>query len=159
MVSTIDLLPNVSYGMLNQETNEFSQGNLIGSGSFGSIYKGVLHLEEKLIAMKVLNLQHKAASKSFLAECNVLRNIRHRSLVKILTCCSSMDYARNQFKALVFEFMTNGSLDLWLHPEIDNENQSQGLSLLQRLNVAIDVASALNYLHNCSVPPIIHCDL
>ena len=85
-----------------------------------------------------------------MAECNVLRNIRHRNLVKILTCCSSMDFAGNQF---------NGSLDLWLHPEIDNENQSRDLSLLERLNVAIDVASALNYIHNRSVPPIIHCDL
>ena len=159
MVSTIDLLPNVSYGMLNQATKGFSQGNLIGSDSFGSVYKGVLHPKETLIAVKVLNLQHKAASNSFMAECNVLRNIRHRNLVKILTCCSSMDYAGNQFKALVFEFMTNGSLDLWLHPEIDNENQSRDLSLLQRLNVAIDVAFALNYLHNHSVPPIIHCDL
>uniref|UniRef100_A0A7N2MFA0 Protein kinase domain-containing protein n=1 Tax=Quercus lobata TaxID=97700 RepID=A0A7N2MFA0_QUELO len=159
MASTIDLLPNASYGMLEQATNGFSPSNLIGSSSFGSIYKGVLHPEETLIAVKVLNLKHKGASKSVMAECNVLRNIRHRNLVKILTCCSSMDYGGNQFKALVFEFMTNGSLDIWLHPEIDGEDQMRDLSLLQRLNVAIDVASALNYLHNHFVPPIIHCDL
>ena len=159
MASTIDLLPNASYGMLEQATNGFSPSNLIGSGSFGSIYKGVLHPEETLIAVKVLNLKHKGASKSIMAECNVLRNIRHRNLVKILTCCSSMDYGGNQFKALVFEFMTNGSLDIWLHPEIDGEDQTRDLSLLQRLNVAIDVASALSYLHNHFVPPIIHCDL
>ena len=94
-----------------------------------------------------------------MVECNVLRNIRHRNLVKILTCCSSMDYSGNQFKALVFEFTTNGSLDIWLHPEIDNKDQSRVLSLLQRLNVAIDVGSALDYLHNHSMQPIIHCDL
>ncbi|GMY08456.1 probable LRR receptor-like serine/threonine-protein kinase At3g47570, partial [Fagus crenata] len=119
----------------------------------------VLHPEERLVAVKVLNLQRKGASKSFKVECNILRNIRHRNLVKILTCCSSMDYSGNQFKALVFEFITNGSLDIWLHPEIDNEDQSRFLSLLQRLNVAIDVASALDYLHNHSMQPIIHCDL
>ncbi|XP_065624948.1 probable LRR receptor-like serine/threonine-protein kinase At3g47570 [Quercus suber] len=94
-----------------------------------------------------------------MAECNALRNIRHRNLVKILTCCSSMDYNGNQFKALVFEFMTNGSLDIWLHHKRDNENQSSNLSLLQRLNIAIDVASAIYYLHNHSAQPIIHCDL
>uniref|UniRef100_A0A2N9FDD8 non-specific serine/threonine protein kinase n=1 Tax=Fagus sylvatica TaxID=28930 RepID=A0A2N9FDD8_FAGSY len=159
LVSTIDLLPSVSYKMLYRATNEFSPSNLIGSGSFGSVYKGVLHPEERLVAVKVLNLQRKGASKSFKVECNVLRNIRHRNLVKILTCCSSMDYSGNQFKALVFEFITNGSLDIWLHPEIDNEDQSRVLSLLQRLNVAIDVASALDYLHNHSMQPIIHCDL
>ena len=45
MASTIDILPNASYGMLEQATNGFSPSNLIGSGSFGSIYKGVLHPE------------------------------------------------------------------------------------------------------------------
>ncbi|KAM3683685.1 hypothetical protein ACB094_12G165600 [Castanea mollissima] len=159
MVPTIDLLQNVSYKELYQATGGFSPNNLIGSGSFGSVYKGVLDQEERLIAIKVLNLQHKGASKSFMAECNALRNIRHRNLVKILTCCSSMDYGGNQFKALVFEFMTNGSLDIWLHPGIPNEDQSRNLSLLQRLNVAIDVASAIDYLHNHSAQPIIHCDL
>ncbi|KAL4621035.1 hypothetical protein ACB092_06G199000 [Castanea dentata] len=140
--STIDLLPNVSYKMLYQATNGFSPSNLVGT-----------------VALKVLNLQQKGASKSFMAECNVLRNIRHRNLVKILMCCSSMDYNGNQFKALVFEFMPNGSLDNWLHPKIDREDQSGTLSLLQRLNIAIDVACALDYLHNYSVQPIIHCDL
>ena len=159
MVSTMDLLPNVSYKELYQATNGFSPSNLIGSSNFGSVYKGLIHSEERSIAIKVLNLQQKGASKSFMVECNALRNIRHRNLVKILTCCSSMDNNGNQFKALVFEFMTNGSLDFWLHQGLDNENQSRNLSLLQRLNVAIDVASAIDYLHNHSTQPIIHCDL
>ncbi|KAM3697691.1 hypothetical protein ACB098_06G132200 [Castanea mollissima] len=159
MVSTMDLLPNVSYKELYQATSGFSPSNLIGSGSFGYVYKGLIHPEERSIAIKVLNLQQKGASKSFMVECNALRNIRHRNLVKILTCCSSMDYNGNQFKALVFEFMTNGSLDFWLHQGLDNENQSRNLSLLQRLNVAIDVASTIDYLHNHSMQPVIHCDL
>ncbi|XP_030956599.1 probable LRR receptor-like serine/threonine-protein kinase At3g47570 isoform X1 [Quercus lobata] len=159
MFSTMDLLPSVSYQDLYHATCGFSPDNLIGSGSFGSVYKGTLDQEEKLVAIKVLNLQHKGAFKSFMAECNALRIIRHRNLVKILTCCSSTDYSGNQFKALVFEFMENGSLDIWLHLELDNENQSRNLSLLQRINVALDVASAIDYLHNHSVQPIIHCDL
>ncbi|XP_065629741.1 putative receptor-like protein kinase At3g47110 [Quercus suber] len=159
MVSTMDLLLNVSYKELYKATSGFSPSNLIGSGSFGFVYKGLIHSEERSIAVKVLNLQQKGASKSFMVECNALRNIRHKNLVKILTCCSSMDYNGNEFKALVFEFMTNGSLDFWLHQELDNENQSRNLSLLQRLNVAIDVACAIDYLHNYSMQPIIHCDL
>ncbi|KAK4579474.1 hypothetical protein RGQ29_029228 [Quercus rubra] len=159
VVSTMDLIPNVSYKELYQATNGFSLNNLIGSGSFGSVYKGTLDQEERLVAIKVFNLQQKGVSKSFMAECNALRNIRHRNLVKILTCCSSMDYNGNQFKALVFEFMIYGSLDVWLHLGVANENQSRNLSLLQRLNIAIDVAFAIDYLHNHSVQPIIHCDL
>uniref|UniRef100_A0A7N2RA12 Protein kinase domain-containing protein n=1 Tax=Quercus lobata TaxID=97700 RepID=A0A7N2RA12_QUELO len=159
MVSTIGLLLNVSYKELYQATCGFSLSNLIGYGSIGVVYKGALDQEERLVAIKVLNLQHKRASKSFMVECNALQNIRHRNLVKILTCCSSMDYSGNQFKALVFEFMTNGSLDIWLHPERDNKNQSSNLSLLQRLNIAIDVASVIDYLHNHSTQPVIYCDL
>ncbi|KAK4594907.1 hypothetical protein RGQ29_018586 [Quercus rubra] len=158
-VSKTDLLPTISYKMLHRATNGFSLNNLIGSGSFGSVYKGVLNQEEKLVAVKVLNLQTKGATKSFLAECNVLRNVRHRNLVKILTCCSSINFNGDEFKALVFEFMTNGSLDMWLYPMTDCENQSKNLSFLQRIIIAIDVAFALNYLHNHCQQQIIHCDL
>ncbi|KAK4594910.1 hypothetical protein RGQ29_018589 [Quercus rubra] len=159
IVSKMDLLPTVSYKMLHQATNGFSPDNLIGFGSFGSVYKGALDQEERFVAIKVLNLQNKDASKSFMAECNVLRNVRHRNLIKILTCCSSINYNGDDFKALVFEFMTNGSLEMWLHPMTDGENQSKNLSVLQRLIIAIDVASALNYLHNHCEQKIIHCDL
>ena len=110
--------------MLHRATNEFSLNNLIGSGSFGSVCKGVLNQEEMLVAIKVLNLQTKGATKSFMVECNVLRNVRHRNLVKILICCSNINYNDNEFKALVFEFMTNGGLDMWLHPITNCENQS-----------------------------------
>ena len=158
MVSIIDLLPNVSYKELDQATCGFSPSNLIGSICFGFLCKGALDHEERLV-IKVLNLQHKGASKNFMSKCNALQNIQHRNLVKILTCCSIMDYSGNQFKALVFEFMKNGILDIWLHPGIDNEKQASNLSLLQRPNVVIDVASIIDYLHNHSAQLIIHYDL
>ncbi|KAJ7959674.1 putative Receptor-kinase, partial [Quillaja saponaria] len=156
---TIDQLPKISYGRLHQSTDGFSLNKLIGSGSFGSVYKGVLAEEEREIAVKVLNLHKKGASKSFIAECNALRNIRHRNLIKILTCCSSLDYNGNEFKALVFDFMEKGSLEQWLHPGVDCKNEWPRLSLLERLNIAIDVASALHYLHEQCEQPIVHCDL
>ncbi|KAM7473863.1 hypothetical protein LguiB_021106 [Lonicera macranthoides] len=53
--------------------------------------------------------------------------------------------------------MANGSLDMWLHLQVPGS--STALSLIQRLNIAIDVASAINYLHDFCEPPIIHCDL
>ncbi|XP_059458510.1 putative receptor-like protein kinase At3g47110 [Corylus avellana] len=148
-----------SLGELYQTTDGFSPSSLIGSGSFGSVYKGILDQEKMMVAVKVLNLQQKGASKSFMAECNALRNIRHRNLVKIVTCCSSVDYNGNEFKALVYEFMANGNLDKWLHLNRENESPPRYLNLLQRLNIAIDVAYALHYLHDHCETPIIHCDL
>jgi LRR receptor-like serine/threonine-protein kinase EFR len=148
----------ISYQELLNSTGGFSERNLIGSGHFGTVYKGKLGPDETSVAVKVLNLHKEGATKSFIAECEALRNIRHRYLVKILTACSSVDYDGKDFKALVYEFMPNGNLDTWLHPE-DGFQQQRKLSFLQRIDIAIDVSSALLYLHHHCQTPIIHCDL
>ncbi|CAL5441247.1 unnamed protein product [Camellia sinensis] len=162
-ISTLSLgnqYPNLSYAEQLQATEEFSSRNLIGKGSYGSVYKGILNAETmRAIAVKVLNLQVRGASKSFLAECEALRYIRHRNLVKIITACSSIDFKGNGFKALVFEYISNGSLENWLHSRSANEEDSRDLSLVQRFNIAVDVASALDYLHNHCETPVIHYDL
>jgi hypothetical protein len=77
------------------------------------------------IAVKVLNLLYYKASKSFLVECQALRNIRHQNLVKILTVCSGVDYQGNDFKALVYEVMVNGSLADWLHSTATEDESHQ----------------------------------
>ncbi|XP_048420833.1 probable LRR receptor-like serine/threonine-protein kinase At3g47570 [Pyrus x bretschneideri] len=147
----------LSYGTLLKATDGFSPTNLIGVGGFGSVYKGLLDdFETQPVAVKVFNMLRQGASKSFIAECEAMRNIRHRNLVKVITACSSVDYHGNDFKALVYEFMENGSLEEWLHP---TTGTPKNLSLLQRLEIAIDVASALDYLHNDSETPVVHCDL
>jgi hypothetical protein len=156
---TIDQLAKVSYQDLHRGTDGFSTRNFIGSGSFGSVYKGNLVSEDNVVAIKVLNLQKKGARKSFFVECNALRNIRHRNLVKVLTCCSSTDYKGQEFKALVFDYMKNGSLDQWLHPETLNAEPPTILDFSHRLNIIIDVASALHYLHQECEQLVIHCDL
>uniref|UniRef100_A0A7N2MKH7 non-specific serine/threonine protein kinase n=1 Tax=Quercus lobata TaxID=97700 RepID=A0A7N2MKH7_QUELO len=153
---------NLSYQSLLKATNGFSSTNLIGVGSFGSVYKGILDEGRHTVAIKVFNLLHHEASKSFKIECEALRNIRHRNLVKVLTSCSSIDYQGHDFKALVMEIMGNGNLDEWLHPTPrinETLEEPRNLSLLQRLNIAIDVANALDYLHHHCQTPIVHCDL
>ncbi|RVW58290.1 putative LRR receptor-like serine/threonine-protein kinase [Vitis vinifera] len=70
------------------------------------------------------------------------------NLVRIITCCSNLD-----FKALVLEYMPNGSLEKWLY------SHNYFLDLIQRLNIMIDVASALEYLHHDCSSLVVHCDL
>ncbi|CAN6568950.1 unnamed protein product [Malus baccata var. baccata] len=151
----------LSYRDLLKATDGFSAANLIGAGSFGSVYKGILdQYNGRIVAVKVLNLQSAGASKFFTAECETLRTIRHRNLIKLLTACSSIDFQGNEFKALVYDFMVNGSLEKWLHQRGDNPtNPQKNLDLIQRVNIAIDIACALDYLHNQSHMPIVHCDL
>ncbi|GFQ04351.1 probable LRR receptor-like serine/threonine-protein kinase at3g47570 [Phtheirospermum japonicum] len=123
---------------------------------------GILDDGQTLIAVKVLNLIVRGASKSFMAECNALRGIRHRNLVKILSICESIDFQGNDFKALIYEFNANGSLEKWLHHNGEREEsdaQVTNLNMIQRLNIAIDIAEALQYLHCGTDSTIAHGDL
>ncbi|KAM7466092.1 hypothetical protein LguiB_013654 [Lonicera macranthoides] len=148
----------VSYADLFKATNGFSEANLIGLGSYGSVYRGTLHEGETVVAIKVLNLQREGASNSFMSECIALKSIRHRNVLKICSACSSVDFQNNEFKALVYEFMPNGSLENWLYGDGKKVN-SKNLILIQRLNIAIDIAFALEHLHYGCDSTFIHGDL
>ncbi|PIN01667.1 Serine/threonine protein kinase [Handroanthus impetiginosus] len=136
-----------SYMELARTTNDFSESNKVGSGGTGSVFVGTLS-DGLLVAIKVFNLQSEKISRSFDLEVEVLSAIRHRNLVKVIGC-----YCNQDFKALALKYMPNGSLDKWLHSD------NHFLDLLQRLDIAIDIALALEYLHRGHMFPIVHCDL
>ncbi|PKI43701.1 hypothetical protein CRG98_035900 [Punica granatum] len=159
---------NLSNNMLSGKISKFLEGlNLTSLGLALNEFEGAIPIggvfRNTVVAVKVLNLMRYGAAKSFISECEALRNIRHRNLVKVITACSGTDSQGNDFKALIYEFMVNGILDGWLHLVVETiemeEEAPRQLNLLQRLNIAIDVASALDYLHNQCNVPIVHCDL
>ncbi|XP_039011550.1 probable LRR receptor-like serine/threonine-protein kinase At3g47570 isoform X2 [Hibiscus syriacus] len=125
-------------------TDGFRESNLLGTGSYGSVYKGTMK-EEKNVAIKVFDLNLERGSRSFQVESKLLTEVCHPNLVKLMnTCCD------DDFRALVLEYMPNGTLDKWLY------THNYFLNLLQRLDIMIEVASAMSYLHS---KHIIHCDL
>ncbi|CDO96832.1 unnamed protein product [Coffea canephora] len=136
-----------SYYDLLHSTDNYSESNLLGEGSFGSVYKGILS-DGIVVAIKVFNLQVEGTLKSFDRECEVLRSLRHRNLTIVLGSCSNPD-----FRALVLKYMPNRNLDKWLH------FRDHFLDLFQRVNIMIDVACALEYLHYGYDTPAVHCDL
>nr|XP_016491677.1 PREDICTED: probable LRR receptor-like serine/threonine-protein kinase At3g47570 [Nicotiana tabacum] len=137
----------ISYHDIAQGTNNFDEANLIGRGSLGLVYKGTL-ADGKVVAIKVFNAEMQHAFRSFDVECQVLRSIRHRNLVKVISSCANFDY-----KVLVLEYMPNENLDRWLH------SPHKFLDLTQRLKVMVDVASAMEYLHGGHLFVVVHCDL
>ncbi|KAL0415410.1 UNVERIFIED_CONTAM: putative LRR receptor-like serine/threonine-protein kinase [Sesamum latifolium] len=150
----------LSYADLLKATDGFAEANMIGSGRYGSVYKGIIENGNTMVAVKVLKLNVRGAYKSFTRECNVLRGVRHRNLLKILSISVSIDYQGNDFTALIYQFKANGSLDKWLHQDTDGQHENtRSLNLIQRLNIAIDVASAVEYLHNGIGSAIVHGDL
>ncbi|TVU26917.1 hypothetical protein EJB05_29490, partial [Eragrostis curvula] len=151
-----DKFPKVSYMGLAQATGNFS--NLVGRGSYGSVYKGKLFPSKLEVAVKILDLDIHGAEKSFISECEALRGIKHRNILPITTACATVDNTGSPFKALVYPFMSNGNLDTWLHHK-EEENAHRHLSLAQRISIAANIADALAYLHNDIGRAIIHCDL
>ncbi|CAN6169588.1 unnamed protein product [Urochloa humidicola] len=154
--SSCDEFKKFSYADLVKATNGFSPSNLVGSGKSGSVYRARFESEEHTVAIKVFKLDQLGAPKSFLAECEALRNTRHRNLVK---ACSTFDPSGHEFKALILEYMPNGSLESWLYPELNKYGLKSPLSLGSRITIAMDIASALDYLHNHCMPVVAHCDL
>ncbi|XP_057799826.1 probable LRR receptor-like serine/threonine-protein kinase At3g47570 [Salvia miltiorrhiza] len=143
----ITMEERISYYELLQATERFDESNLLGTGSSCSVYKGILN-NGKDIVVKVFNMQLEGISRIFDVECEILRSIRHRNLTSVISSCSN-----EEFKALVLEYMPKGNLEKWLY------SHSYCLNMMERLNIMIDVASALEYLHHGYSMPIVHSDL
>ncbi|KAF7849858.1 hypothetical protein BT93_L0208 [Corymbia citriodora subsp. variegata] len=139
--------PMISYQELCSGTNDFSESNLLGVGSFSSVYKGTL-ANGMDVAVKVLNLHIEGSLRSFDVECEVFRKIWHRNLVKVISTCTNAD-----LRALVLQYVPNGSLEKWLY------SNNYNLGLHQRVKIMVDVATTLDYLHHGQSEPVVHCDL
>ncbi|CAL5088596.1 unnamed protein product [Urochloa decumbens] len=140
--------PRITYRELVDATENFSLARIVGKGSYGQIYRGTLGDGTEVAVKVIRQLQSgSSTSKSFSRECQVLKRIRHRNIVRVITACSLPD-----FKALVLPFMANGSLERYLYAAAE-------LSLVQRVNICSDVAEGMAYLHHYSPVKVIHCDL
>ncbi|CAN6179020.1 unnamed protein product [Urochloa humidicola] len=151
--------PRISYRELAEATRGFVQEGLIGAGRFGRVYEGTLRGGAR-VAVKVLDAKGGGGevSGSFKRECEVLRQTRHKNLVRVITTCSTAG-----FNALVLPLMPNGSLDGLLYPHDDGGDNGGGggggLDFGQIMGIASDVAEGMAYLHHYAPVRVVHCDL
>ncbi|XP_057988741.1 G-type lectin S-receptor-like serine/threonine-protein kinase At5g24080 isoform X2 [Hevea brasiliensis] len=140
---------NFSYRDLQVRTSNFS--HLLGTGGFGSVYKGSL-ADGTLIAVKKLDKVLPHGEKEFITEVNTIGSMHHMNLVRLCGYCSEGSH-----RLLVYEFMKNGSLDKWIFPSYNC--QSRLLDWSTRFHIAIATAQGIAYFHEQCRNRIIHCDI
>ncbi|TYI04448.1 hypothetical protein ES332_A10G018300v1 [Gossypium tomentosum] len=141
--------PSIQLDILLAATNHFSDENKLGQGGFGPVYKGTL-ADGKEIAVKRLSETSSQGLVEFKNEIMLIAKLQHRNLVRLLGCCLE----KNE-KLLVYEFMPNKSLDVFL---FDSKLAAQ-LDWQKRFNIIKGIARGILYLHEDSRLKIIHRDL
>ncbi|XP_057480750.1 probable LRR receptor-like serine/threonine-protein kinase At5g48740 isoform X1 [Actinidia eriantha] len=137
-----------TYKEIKAATNNFKE--VIGRGSFGSVYLGKLQ-DGNLLAVKVRFDKSQLGADSFINEVSLLSQIRHQNLVSLKGFCHE-----SKQQLLVYEYLPGGSLADNLYGA---SSKSVTLSWVRRLKIAVDAAKGLDYLHNGSEPRIIHRDV
>ncbi|XP_076935537.1 G-type lectin S-receptor-like serine/threonine-protein kinase At5g35370 [Bidens hawaiensis] len=134
-----------SYEDLVWATGDFSTP--VGSGGFGTVYKGVLR-DKTAVAVKKITAFGSQGHKEFGTEIAVIGNIHHVNLVRLKGFCT---HGRDRF--LVYEYMNRGSLDRTLF------GPGPPLEWQERFEIAVGTARGLAYLHSGCEHKIIHCDV
>ena len=129
--------------------------NVIGSGGSGKVYKVSFTQSDTIVAVKKIVCQGpltKSRNKfiAFSTEMNILGNVKHKNVVKLLCCCVS-----DETKLLVYEYMPRGSLGDVLHKRFTIELTNWET----RFRIALGTAKALSYLHHDCIPSILHRDI
>ncbi|XP_055809655.1 LEAF RUST 10 DISEASE-RESISTANCE LOCUS RECEPTOR-LIKE PROTEIN KINASE-like 1.1 isoform X2 [Solanum dulcamara] len=141
-------VPVFSYSELEDATNDFNSSRVLGDGGFGTVYYGKLK-DGREVAVKRLYEHNCKRMQQFVNEIEILTRLRHNNLVTLYGCTSR----RSRELLLVYEYIPNGTLADHLHGDRVKDGS---LAWPVRMNIAIETAGALAYLHASDV---IHCDV
>ncbi|AAF99860.1 Putative protein kinase [Arabidopsis thaliana] len=136
-----------TYSEILKMTNNFER--VLGKGGYGRVYYG--KLDDTEVAVKMLF--HSSAEqdyKHFKAEVELLLRVHHRHLVGLVGYCDDGDNF-----ALIYEYMANGDLK----ENMSGNRSGHVLSWENRMQIAMEAAQGLEYLHNGSRPPMVHRDV
>ncbi|CAH1448383.1 unnamed protein product [Lactuca virosa] len=142
-------LPLFDFSTLVTATNNFSNANKLGQGGFGCVYKGKL-MEGEVVAIKRLSRISDQGIEELKNEVRLIAKLQHRNLVRVLGCCIEAEE-----KLLIYEFMENKSLDMFIF----EKEKNMTLNWKSRLEIICGIARGLLYLHQDSRFKIIHRDL
>ncbi|PON64842.1 Mitogen-activated protein kinase kinase kinase [Parasponia andersonii] len=162
-------VPGISVEELKEMTDSFGTKALIGEGSYGRVYRGVLKTDQTA-AIKKLD-SSKQPEQEFLAQISMVSRLKHENVVQLVGYCVD-----GPLRVLAYEYAPNGSLHDLLHDKFVEtmyvaqyvETGKKGvkgaqpgpvLSWAQRVKIAVGAARGLEYLHEKAQPVIIHRDI
>lgn len=135
-----------AYEAILSATDGFSDSNLLGHGTYGSVYYG--QLQDQEVAIKKMTA---TKTKEFMAEMKVLCKVHHTNLVELI------GYTASDELFLIYEYAQKGSLRNHLH---DPQNKGHtSLSWIMRVQIALDAARGLEYIHEHTKPHYVHRDI
>ncbi|KAG8080262.1 hypothetical protein GUJ93_ZPchr0007g4471 [Zizania palustris] len=137
------------FDQIADATDNFSDGNKLGQGGFGAVYKGQLS-DGLEIAIKRLSSCSVQGLVEFKTEIQLIAKLQHTNLVRLLGCCVQADE-----KMLVYEYMHNKSLDCFIFDSVKGAT----LHWDKRFRIIDGIAQGLLYLHKHSRLRVIHRDL
>lgn len=134
---------------LNEATNNFAEEGKLGEGGFGSVYLGILRQHSTKVAVKRVSRGSKQGQKEYSSEVKIISRLRHKNLVQLMGWC----HEGQGELILVYEFLTNGSLDSHLF------GRKSRLPWPIRYKIAQGLASGLLYLHEEWEQCVVHRDV
>ncbi|KAL1349428.1 hypothetical protein AAHE18_07G156900 [Arachis hypogaea] len=153
---SVESSPNIGWGRwysmseVEEATNGFAEGNVIGEGGYGIVYRGVLR-DGSVVAVKNLLNNKGQAEKEFKVEVEAIGKVRHKNLVRLVGYC-----AQGAKRMLVYEYVDNGNLEQWLHGDVGPVSP---LTWDIRMRIAVGTAKGLAYLHEGLEPKVVHRDV
>ncbi|XP_062206873.1 proline-rich receptor-like protein kinase PERK3 isoform X2 [Phragmites australis] len=136
-----------AYDDLAAASDGFSDGNLLGQGGFGHVYRGTVGGQE--VAIKKLRAGSGQGDREFRAEVEIISRVHHKNLVSLVGYC-----IHGEQRLLVYEYVPNKTLEFHLHG-----SGRPTLDWPRRWKVAVGSAKGLAYLHEDCHPKIIHRDI